>query len=236
MEVTEHRARVERVHDWFAGTRSIFLRLDAGRRLAFTPGQFVSLVVPSEEPEPLVRPYSLASHPEGELLEICVDRVPGGVASAWVFAQDVGAEIRFTGPFGSFVLAEPPAAPLVFVAWATGMAPIRPMLRRALARGGSHAVTLVQGARVEAELLWSDETAALAAAHPRFRWTTCGAPDAGSAFPPSLAARIVADYVDGDADRSRCFWICGVGDEVWRLRDALRRAGYERRAVRAERW
>ena len=31
-------------------------------------------------------------------------------------------------------------------------------------------------------------------------------------------------------------WICGVGPLAGRLRDTLRAAGYERRAVRAEQW
>lgn len=238
MGATEHHARVERVHEWFPGTRSLFLRVEAGDAFAFVPGQFLSFTVPSGGVEPLARPYSLASDPEDAgRLEICVDRVPGGAASAWLFDLAVGAPLAFTGPFGSFALDVPPAAPLVFVAHGTGMAPIRPMVRRALARGGAHPVDLIESARIEPELLWRDEMAALADAHRRFRWEPVfGAPDAGTGLPASLVARVLAAYVDGDADRIRRFWICGVGDEVRRLRDALRTAGYERRAVRAEQW
>ena len=43
-------------------------------------------------------------------------------------------------------------------------------------------------------------------------------------------------YVHADTDRTRHFWICAVGDVVRRLREALRAAGYERRAVRYEQW
>ena len=45
-----------------------------------------------------------------------------------------------------------------------------------------------------------------------------------------------ARWVGGDADRTRHFYICGVGKGVIRLRDLLRGAGYERRAVHYEQW
>ena len=40
----------------------------------------------------------------------------------------------------------------------------------------------------------------------------------------------------GDADRGRHFYICGVGMPVTQLRDLLRGAGYQRRAVQYEKW
>ena len=49
--------------------------------------------------------------------------------------------------------------------------------------------------------------------------------------------RIVrARWIDGDAVRDRRFFLCGVGAGVIALRDLLRGAGYERRAVRYEQW
>jgi ferredoxin-NADP reductase len=42
--------------------------------------------------------------------------------------------------------------------------------------------------------------------------------------------------VDADSDRTRHFYVCGVGKGVLRLRDLLRGAGYERRAVHYEQW
>ncbi len=40
----------------------------------------------------------------------------------------------------------------------------------------------------------------------------------------------------GDSDRSRQFYLCGVGKGVITLRNLLRGAGYERRAVHYEQW
>jgi ferredoxin-NADP reductase len=43
-------------------------------------------------------------------------------------------------------------------------------------------------------------------------------------------------WVRADSERNRQFYVCGVGDGVLALRDLLRGAGYERRAIRYERW
>ena len=48
--------------------------------------------------------------------------------------------------------------------------------------------------------------------------------------------RCTARWIVADADRTRQFYICGVGDGVIQLRDLLRGSGYERRAVHYERW
>ena len=52
----------------------------------------------------------------------------------------------------------------------------------------------------------------------------------------TLLERVEACYVKKDAARFRQFYICGIGRRVVQLRDLLRQAGYERRAVRYERW
>jgi ferredoxin-NADP reductase len=51
-----------------------------------------------------------------------------------------------------------------------------------------------------------------------------------------LLALAQARWIDADGDRSRHLYICGVGKGVIRLRDLLRGAGYERRAVHYEQW
>ncbi len=83
-----------------------------------------------------MRPYSLASNPEtGNLLEICVDLVPGGQGSRYLFDLAPGATVDLKGPFGTLMVDEPPAAEMVFIADGTGVAPIRAMVEaRARAR------------------------------------------------------------------------------------------------------
>ena len=232
------RATVERVTEWNPVTRSLFLRPAPAGVLAFTPGQFVSIEIPSADDRPLVRAYSIASSPDRpDLLEICVDLVPGGGGSAWLFSLVPGAVIDLKAPFGSFTVVEPPAAEMVFIADATAIAPIRAMVAHVLAHGGSHPAAVLHGARRESELLYRAEFETWMAAHARLRWEPVLAPAAsGAGDDPALERLVRERYVDADTNRSRHFWICAVGDLVRRLRDALRAAGYERKTVHYEQW
>jgi ferredoxin-NADP reductase len=205
-----HHATLARVHEHLPGTRSFFLTLPPGERLAFTPGQFISCALPVGPDAPLVRAYSLASSPEDSELEICVDLVAGGPGSTYLFGLQPGSEIAFTGPFGSFALADPPPVPLVFVGEGTGIAPIRPMVRRALARGGTEPITVLQGVRYDHELLYRDELEDLAARHPRLDWEPVLLATEAELGPIAALEELVLErFVRGDADRSRRFGCAG---------------------------
>ena len=221
----EREGRLARMVEHAPDTRSLFLRLPPGERLEFRPGQFVSCLLPVGERPPLIRPYSLASNPEDEELELCLNLVPNGLGSRHLFGLTPGAVIRFTGPWGTFVIDRAPDAEAVFIADGTGIAPIRPMLRRALATA-RHPLRLLHG--IDGPALYSDELTALARDHSIL--TVEHVPSA------RLRDEVVRRWIDADGERRRHFWICGVGDIVRTLRDLLRRAGYERRAVQYEKW
>jgi len=229
-------AVLEAVRVWNPTTRSLFLRLPPGQDLEFKPGQFISLEFSDPGADPCVRAYSLCSAPEeGGVLELCVDLVPGGRASARLFALEPGAQITFKGPFGSFVLDEPPEGEMVFVAEGTGIAPIRPMVRRAVERGAGDRVRVLHGARYEADLVYREDFEAWRRAAPGLCWEPVLAGASGS-IGSRLETIVRERYGRPDAARGRRIWICGVGDAVPRLRDLLRASGYDRRAVRYEQW
>jgi len=214
----ERTAVLESVVDHGTDTRSFVFRIPGG--LAFRPGQFLSCLLPIGG-ERLIRPYSIASSPEEpERVELLLNLVPGGPGSRYLFDLAPGATLHFTGPWGTFVLDRAPDAEAVFVAVDTGIAPIRPMLHRALATC-AHPVTLLY-----------------AASHPIYR-DELGALDALQLHhiaPAIVEQEVRRRYLERDADRSRHFFICGVGDIVPRLRDLLRGGGYARRAVQYEKW
>lgn len=218
----EHTARLERVHEHAPTTRSLFLRL--ATPLHFLPGQFISCLLPVGTTV-LTRPYSIASDPESaDLLELVVDLVPGGPGSHHLFSLTPGAAIRYTGPWGTFTLEEAPSTETVFIADGTGIAPIRPMLRRALATA-IRPITLLYARPEDAPMLFAAE---LSAPHPSYTLHT----------PPSaeLLAEVEHRYLAADTERGRRFYVCGVGAIVHALRDRLRAGGYPRHAVRYEKW
>src|SRR5579863_2028895 len=154
-----YRARVERIHDHNADTRSLFLSLVDGGRLAFIPGQFISISLALEN-ETRVRPYTIASSPEDAgAIEICFNQVPGGVGVRYLFERKAGDEIQFTGPFGAFTMERAPAEECVFITEGTAIAPIRPMIRRALSASPPPRISLLYGAPDSDHLLYRDEIA-----------------------------------------------------------------------------
>ncbi len=214
----ERTAILDAIVDHGADTRSLVFRIPGG--LAFRPGQFLSCLLPIGG-ERLIRPYSIASSPEEpEQVELLLNLVPGGPGSHYLFGLPLGATLAFTGPWGIFVLDRAPDAEAVFVALDTGIAPIRPMLRRAAATA-SRPLTLLYATE---RPLYRDELAVLPGV------TVDVVPPAG------VEAAVRRRYVDGAADRTRHFFVCGVGDPVPRLRDLLRQSGYARRAVQYEKW
>jgi len=214
----ERTAVLEAVVDHGADTRSLFLRVPGG--LAFRPGQFVSCLLPIGG-ERLIRPYSVASPPEEpERIELLLNLVAGGPGSHYLFGLPLGATLHFTGPWGTFVLDSAPEAGAVFIAIETGIAPIRPMVHRA-------AATVTR----PLALLYATE-------HRVYHEELSRIPglDLHLVAPAAVADEVRRRYLDRDTDRTRHFFVCGVGDIVPRLRDMLRGGGYVRRAVQYEKW
>src|SRR5665213_2640366 len=140
------RARVDHIFDHCADTRSLFLRMTEGAMPQFLPGMFISVAIPLAN-ETRIRPYTIASSPEdGEPFELCFNRVPDGLGAGWLFDRAPGDELNFTGPFGAFTLDRAAATETIFIAESTAIAPIRPMVRRAIATASSQPVTLLYAA------------------------------------------------------------------------------------------
>jgi ferredoxin-NADP reductase len=231
-----YRARVERIFDHASDTRSLFLAMAEGARPRFIPGMFISIFIPLVEGV-RVRPYTIASSPEDDgPFEICFNRVADGNGVAWLFERAPGNELEFTGPFGAFTLERAPERELIFIAEGTAIAPIRPMIRRALATPGSYPIRLLYAADGKEHLLYRDEFERIAATHPRFSFEMHLGSENRAALYAGLRDEVERQWVSADDDRSRHFYICGVGASVLALRDLLRGAGYERRAVHYEQW
>jgi ferredoxin-NADP reductase len=239
--MTEHQkparvtfqARIERIFEHCADTRSLFLRVDGRERLSLVPGQFISISIPLED-ETRTRAYSIASDPQDELVEICFDRVPNGRGSQWLFDRRIGDSVEFTGPFGAFTMPSAPERETVFICAETAIAPIRPMLH--LACAGPHPkLSLLLAARDLEHRPYFQEIESLANRVEGFGLTTIFPSEAGDLYQWIL--EVAQDtWIEADDNRARNFYICGVGYGVIAIRDLLRGAGYERRAVKYERW
>lgn len=224
-----HLSVVDGVFDHNDDTRSLFLRMRDGSAFKWLPGQFISILIPLGD-EVRRRAYSIASMSDS-LLEICFNQVAGGRGVGWLFERAPGDAIEFMGPFGNFTLDAPPTVETVFIAEGTSIAPILPMLYRATS--ASHApMSLLYAASDDAHILYRARLEELAAHDREFHFETL-IPDR---VYEHVHNEVNRRWVIADANRTRQFYICGVGKDVSRIRDLLRNSGYERRAVHYEQW
>lgn len=233
-----YKATIDQIVERAPNTRSFFLKLPEGEYLDFRPGQFLSFQLPGEG-KTLTRAYTIASDPEdAERLEICLNLIPDGPGSHYLFSRKVGDCLTCTGPWGNFVLDQAPQAECVFIADGTGIAAIRPMLKRALNTLRQFPLQLIYGTARKEEFLYREQLENWAREYTAFRFTALlrhPSPD-WNGLRGDLLGYIEACYVKRDTERSRHFYICGIGQRVLELRDLLRKAGYERRAVKYEKW
>jgi ferredoxin-NADP reductase len=109
----------------------LHLRDRRAGELSFAAGQFVSAVAPDANGKLQTRAYSIASAPNKNQFELCVNRVEEGFFSnhlADLPDLPIGAEIQIHGPHGHFILKEP-ITDSILVATGTGIAPMRGYLQ-----------------------------------------------------------------------------------------------------------
>jgi 3-ketosteroid 9alpha-monooxygenase subunit B len=132
----------------------------------YRPGQFLTLRIPSERTGSVARCYSLASSPHvDDGLRVTVKRTADGYGSNWL-CDNVrpGSTLDVLPPSGRFTPASLEQDLLLF-AGGSGVTPVFSILASALAAGTGR-VTLFYANRNERSVIFAEEIAALAAAHP----------------------------------------------------------------------
>jgi phenol hydroxylase P5 protein len=200
----------------------------------FEPGQWVSLHLPVGERPPLVRAYSLARPPDPSgTLTLCFDRVPGGLASGYLFERQVGDELTLAGALGNFKLPDPLETDLLFVGRFTGIVPIRCMLLALRERPFRQRVHLVFGARLPDDLIYHTEFLELAARETRFSYIpTLFEPASAWHGAVGTELDLLARHAPGWAPYVPM--VCGLKEFTRPVRDFFQSIGFERRAVRVE--
>lgn len=203
------------------------------RDLSFTPGQFVSLTHSIEGKE-ITRPYSIASKPDGNRFDLCLNLVEDGMLSPWLFTLEPTAEIEITDPLGYFVVRNP-LRDAVFVATGTGIAPMRSMIEARLEQDDPPRLTLIFGVRYEHGLLYRDEFEKLALDHPNFCfWPTLSRPE------PSWTGRsghVQPHLVEAAGERRDIdVYICGLKAMVDDVRAMLKAMGFDRKQIIYEKY
>ena len=224
-------ATVLSVNDLTHHVRQLVL-LPVARKIAYQPGQWVSLKLPVGAKPPLNRAYSMAAPgtPSGELTLI-FDRVPGGVGSNYLYTLKPGDDTQLSGPYGNFTLPKQLDRELILIARYTGLVPIRCMLKQLYAQRQTGSVLLVSVAPAEEELLFHQELLTLAVTHPGFRYLPLVAAG-GEQQGLDLTLSMIRPLIEGAPKVIPM--LCGTKGFVRPLRVYFVEAGYDRKEVKTE--
>jgi ferredoxin-NADP reductase len=207
------------------------LVLDVPEWTGHRAGQSVDVRLTSESGYATQRPYSLASAPEDDRLELTVERMGDGEVSPWLASEcRTGDRFELRGPGGrSFSWHVDDGGPLLLVAGGAGLVPLRAMLRHRLAQGSDLDTRLVLSVRSEEHDLYADERAAWEAAGVKVTVT----------FTRAGGRRVDADMLAAAGphpDERPHVFVCGPTAFVEAAATLLLRAGHEMDCVRTERF
>ncbi|MBI4936614.1 MAG: cytochrome b N-terminal domain-containing protein [Nitrosomonadales bacterium] len=132
----------------------LHLKLPPGNELKFIAGQYLDVLLE----DGVRRSFSFANAPhDGEFIQLHIRHIPGGRFTTHVFTKmKEGDELDVEGPLGSFYLHDDSDAPVIFVAGATGFAPVKSMLEHAFHAGTRRRMILYWGARKREDLYMAD--------------------------------------------------------------------------------
>ena len=145
----------------------LLLQPPAELKLDFIAGQYLNVILDDGER----RAFSFANPPmQRGLIDLHVRRIPGGRFTGHVFdGMQVGDSLRLEGPLGRFTLREG-ERPIVFLAGATGFAPVKSIIEDAFARGITRPMRLYWGVRQVSDLYMRELAEGWQREHANFRF------------------------------------------------------------------
>lgn len=160
LSVREYLCRCVEIVDLTHDMKLFRLELVEPERIDYVAGQYIQLFTPVyfRGGEEVYRAYSVASDPEQtNTIDLVIRLVVGGICTTYCFEHlKVGDDVKMNGPYGDFRLSETDA-PMVFVAGASGMAPIRSILFEMRNTQNLRKATYYFGANKVEELCLLDE-------------------------------------------------------------------------------
>jgi NAD(P)H-flavin reductase/ferredoxin len=164
------QGRIERMQRLSDDLMHLHVALPPGQRIEFAAGQYINIVLP----DGAKRAFSFANAPQSQGnadIELHVRLIPGGRFTTQVFTtMREGDAIEFEGPLGRFSLNKSDR-PILFVAGATGFAPIKSIVEDAFACGNQRPMQLYWGVRSAKDLYLVDLIERWQREHTNFRFT-----------------------------------------------------------------
>ncbi len=219
-----------------ATPRARILRVDLDEQaFEYLAGQAVLIATHGYDKR---RPYSISSAPEDAKQSRAIELLIGVDANGFAgphLTLEPGTRVDVEGPLGAFTFPPDPVEPrFIFIAGGTGIAPLRAMLRHALAIP-HRAIGLFYSARTPDEFAYESELRALAeSGQIELRQTvTRSSGDDWTGARGRIGRTALAELVHGPD--TLCF-ICGPPALVDEMPKVLGELGVPRSRIKLEEW
>ena len=192
------------------------------------PGQHYDVRLTAPDGYTAQRSYSIASSPldAGEI-ELTIDRLDDGEVSPYFHeVVEVGDEIEVRGPFASYFVWRG-ESPALLLGGGSGVVPLVAMLRHRRLTMPELEMRLIYSVRAADEVIYADELGA-----DTTLTFTREAPEGWEGH----TGRIDATMVDAAASPGATAFVCGSNGFVESANALLLAAGFERAAIRTERF
>ena len=214
-----------------ADAKSIVFDIPAGCEddFTYTPGQFLTLRIPSEQTGSVARCYSLSSSPtEDARLKVTVKRTIDGYGSNWLCDNaEAGMSMHVLAPSGIFT-PKNLDQDFILLAAGSGITPVMSILKSALAQGTGH-IVMVYANRDEKSVIFKDELQTLQRENPD-RLTVIHWLESVSGIP---TAEMIGNLLQPVAAK-RHSYICGPAPFMETVKDGLRRSGADMHLIHTE--
>ena len=202
-------------------------------------GQHVDVRLTAADGYSAQRSYSIASAPDGDHLELTVQRLPDGEVSPYLGqVLAAGDLLELRGPIGGWFAWDPAPVPVLLVAGGSGVVPLMAMIRARAATGTGSPFRLVYSVRGPDDAFYAAELAerqrgddGLHVAYVYTRTTPPGWP-----VPPGRIGAGALTAPEWSPDRNPAVFVCGPTGFVETVANLLVNAGHDPRTIKTERF
>jgi ferredoxin-NADP reductase len=204
------------------------------------PGQHVDVRLTAEDGYQAERAYSIASVPDGERVELTVERLEDGEVSPYLAGElRKGDQLELRGPVGGYFVWEPErGGPLLLVAGGSGVVPLMAMLRRRAAAGSQVPARLLYSSRTLEDVIYREELDRLAGAADGLSVThvlTRAQPPGWTGYARRIDAAMLEEVGWRPGERPLAY-VCGPTRLVEAVAGHLVALGHDPARVRTERF
>jgi ferredoxin-NADP reductase len=204
------------------------------------PGQHLDVRLTAEDGYTAERAYSIASAPDGERVELAVERLDDGEVSPYLTEElRQGDQLELRGPVGGYFVWEPGrGGPLLLVAGGSGVVPLMAMLRHRAATGSQVPARLLYSSRSLDDVIFREELERLAAAGDGLTVThalTRAQPPGWTGYARRIDAVMLEEVGWRPGERPLAY-VCGPTRLVEAVAGQLVALGHDPARVRTERF